>query len=130
MSKVYNEEEMMEMTKVTSPGWEMSNDNSGELIIYTGLFQWNDCSYRTTPDPDFKDAIRKTSDMSAIRVSTADNGTVITVNGKTIELDHDGNLIGAKEKTSTEGINPAHLPLVLAFCSGGFFVIALQILFG
>jgi len=28
-------------------------DNEGQIIIYTGMYEWADGSIRDTPDPDF-----------------------------------------------------------------------------
>jgi hypothetical protein len=28
-------------------------DNEGQIIIYTGMYEWSDGTVRDTPDPDF-----------------------------------------------------------------------------
>lgn len=48
-TKVFTQAEVDAATNV--PGGSLEHDNYGQLIIYTGIFQWEDGTYRDTPDP-------------------------------------------------------------------------------
>lgn len=39
----------------TRKGYDIETDNKGQVIIYTGLFKWNDGKFRDRPDPDFEE---------------------------------------------------------------------------
>ncbi len=53
--KTYTQADVYDMTKTTSPGGSVENDNQGQLVIYTGIFRWNDDTYHDEPDPSYKD---------------------------------------------------------------------------
>lgn len=37
------------------PGAEMCEDNQGQLVLYTGMFQWGDGTVRSQPDPNYEE---------------------------------------------------------------------------
>jgi hypothetical protein len=47
--ETYTEEQVKKMTDCTQGDWE--HDNQGQIVIYTGIFQWEDGSYHDEPDP-------------------------------------------------------------------------------
>lgn len=51
--KTYTREEMLQMT--ACPGGTMETDNQGQIVIYTGIFQWGDLTFHDQPDPDHPD---------------------------------------------------------------------------
>lgn len=53
--RTYTKEEVDKATDCKTEGAELSHDNNGQLIIYTGMFQWNDGTVRSRPDPNYKD---------------------------------------------------------------------------
>jgi hypothetical protein len=53
--KIYTHEEIRRHTHCTTGNAELLRDNQGQLIVYTGMFQWADGTVRDTPDPDYQD---------------------------------------------------------------------------
>lgn len=53
--KVYTNEEVEKITNLQVEGAELCYDNNGQLIIYTGMFRWNDDTVRDHPDPNYED---------------------------------------------------------------------------
>lgn len=51
--KTYTDEEVDVMASI--PQGEMVHDNHGQMVIYLGMFLWNDGKYRSEPDPEYKD---------------------------------------------------------------------------
>ena len=51
--KTFTKEEIDARTNVSKG--DLEYDNHGQLIIYTGMFQWNDGTVRDTPDPNYDD---------------------------------------------------------------------------
>jgi hypothetical protein len=47
--KVYTEAEVNAATNV--PGGQLEHDNHGQIIIYTGIFAWQDGTFHDEPDP-------------------------------------------------------------------------------
>ena len=53
--ETYTEEQVNKMTNCDLPGGELEHDNHGQLIIYTGIFAWQDGTYHDEPDPSLED---------------------------------------------------------------------------
>ncbi len=51
--KTFTKEEVDARTNV--PQGDLEHDNHGQLIIYTGMFQWNDGTVRNEPDPNYEE---------------------------------------------------------------------------
>lgn len=51
--KTFNEKEVEARTNC--PGGQLEHDNQGQIIVYTGLYQWNDGTVRDQPDPNYRD---------------------------------------------------------------------------
>lgn len=49
--KIFSKEEVERYT-FSSNKTEICYDESGQLVIYTGIFKWNDQTYRDYPDPN------------------------------------------------------------------------------
>ena len=54
--RTYTEAEVESATTVGSNfGCELLNDNQGQVVIYTGIFEWMDGTYHDEPDPNYND---------------------------------------------------------------------------
>lgn len=53
--RIYTKDEVDAYTTCNSGGAALEHDNQGQLIIYTGMFQWGDGTVRDQPDPNYKD---------------------------------------------------------------------------
>lgn len=53
----YTEQEAMQsITDDVNCGIDMSEtDNQGQVVIYTGIFRWNDGTYHEEPDPNYEE---------------------------------------------------------------------------
>ncbi len=50
--QTFTEEQVDQMLKCSGT---LEHDNHGQLLIYTGVFQWADGSYHDEPDPNLPD---------------------------------------------------------------------------
>jgi hypothetical protein len=51
--KTYTEAEVNAATDIKADGAELCHDNQGQIVLYTGLFQWKDGTVRDEPDPTY-----------------------------------------------------------------------------
>lgn len=52
--RIFTNQEVSDACTVTSNfGCELEHDNHGQMIIYTGIFRWEDGTYRDEPDPTY-----------------------------------------------------------------------------
>lgn len=49
--KTYTEAEVDTLTDIKAEGVELCHDNQGQIVLYTGIFRWNDGTFRDEPDP-------------------------------------------------------------------------------
>jgi hypothetical protein len=50
--ETYTEEQVKEKTACTQGEWE--HDNQGQIVIYTGIFAWQDGTFHDEPDPSLE----------------------------------------------------------------------------
>lgn len=53
--KMFTQAEVYDMINTKSPGGDVQTDNEGQLVIYTGIYLWNDGTYHDEPDPNYED---------------------------------------------------------------------------
>lgn len=59
--KTYTQEEVDAIMKDIGKDGDIQNDNTGQVIIYTGIFEWEDGTHRDEPDPSLDDSDDETT---------------------------------------------------------------------